>query len=1077
MQSKLLKSFLGLLLLPLSASGLPAEERVAQAVRAYGSPSGLEARDSRQGNTTQTYETRFAGVTWDQRNWRLKSTVLDQGHFQSRGSIANGYVGINVASAGPFFELDTPVDGDVINGWPLFSRRQTFATITGFYDEQPRTNGTNFPWLYQYGGESVISGVPHWSGLVLDLGDGTYLDATVDNSTISDYSTVYDYKAGILSWSYTWTPKGNKGSFKINYRLFAHKLYINQAVVRLEITPSSDGDATVVNVLDGYAAVRTDFVGSGKDGDAIYSAVRPWGINNVTAYIYAVLDGSDGVDLSTLAIATDKPYVHSNDSSIAQSVNVGFRAGKTVTVTKFVGAASTDAFPNPQQTARQAALTAKAKGYDALLRSHVAEWAAVMPDEFVDDFTFENGTLPDDPFVIESAITAVVNPYYLLQNTVGENALQEVSNAPVNEWSISVGGLTSDSYAGLIFWDADLWMHPGLAVSFPKAAQRIPNYRVAKYEQARQNVKTAFTGSKNHTWFSDEAAVYSWTSGRYGNCTGTGPCWDYEYHLNGDIGISLVNQWVTSGDTETFQNSYFPVYNSIATLYADLLQKNGSHWTLTNMTDPDEYANGVDAGGYTMALIAQTLLYANSFRQQFGDEQNSTWTDMASNILFMRENDVSLEYTTMNNSVQVKQADVVLVTYPLDYTTNYDAGDALDDLDYYALKQSPDGPAMTYAIFSIVANEVSPSGCAAYTYAQYSYDPYVRAPFFQLSEQLIDDYTLNGGTHPAFPFLTGHGGANQVVIFGYLGLRLLPDDVIHIDPNLPPQIPHVKYRTFYWRGWPIQASSNYTHTTLRRAAQVPALDTADPRFANTTIPVQVGSGNNAMVYQLPLKGTLTVANRQVASTKTVAGNLAQCQPVQSQDSYEPGQYPLAAVDGSAATKWQPSYAANVSSVTVSLPESEAGTLVSGFYFDWAQAPPVNATVVFHNTTTAPSLTETAGQQAFVTHINVTVSNAYDPEANSADIIELPSSNTTNVTLPQPVPVPRYATLFISGNQALSESEVQAQNGTGATVAEWAILASNPQAGSSTRKMQLRGVSSPSLAGLHARRVNMMERMI
>jgi hypothetical protein len=75
---------------------------------------------------------------------------------------------------------------------------------------------------------------------------------------------------------------------------------------------------------------------------------------------------------------------------------------------------------------------------------------------------------------------------------------------------------------------------------------------------------------------------------------------------------------------------------------------------------------------------------------------------------------------------------------------------------------------MTYAIFSIVANEVSPSGCSSYTYQQYSEQPYARAPWFQFSEQLLDDYTANGGTHPAYPFLTGHGGANQVVLFGYL---------------------------------------------------------------------------------------------------------------------------------------------------------------------------------------------------------------------------------------------------------------------------------------------------------------------
>jgi trehalose/maltose hydrolase-like predicted phosphorylase len=633
--------------------------------------------------TSSSYQTRFAGVTWDQRNWRLQSSVLDQGHYEARGSVANGYIGINVASAGPFFELDTPVDGDVINGWPLFSRRQTFAGLAGFYDLQPTTNATNYAWLDQYGEESVISGIPHWAGLVLDLGGGDYLDATVDNSTISDYITTYDYKAGVLSWDYKWTPRQNSsGSFRISYQLFTNKLDINQAVVQLSITPSKSGNASVVNVIDGYSAVRTDFVKSGSDGDAIYTAVKPVGISTVTAWVYAALDGDDAFDLSSAALVSGKPYIHQNDSSIAQSVNVEFSAGKTVTIAKFVGAASTDAFSDPRKTAKKAALDAKKKGFQDLLRSHVSEWAQVMPDGSVDDFTLPNGTLPDDPFIIESAVTAVVNPYYLLQNTVGKNALQRVNNAPVNDWSIPVGGLSSDSYAGMIFWDADVWMQPGLVAAFPESAKRITNYRAAKYQQAIANVKTAYASSQNKTVFSSDAAIFPWTSGRYGSCTGTGPCWDYEYHLNGDIAISLVNQWVVSGDTETFQNEHFPIYNSVATVYGDLLKKNGSYYTLTNMTDPDEYANNKDAGGYTMPLIAKTLLNANAFRRQFGKDENATWNEMAANVLIIRENDVTLEYTTMNNSVAVKQADVVLRTFPLDYTNNYSSSDALNDLDY-----------------------------------------------------------------------------------------------------------------------------------------------------------------------------------------------------------------------------------------------------------------------------------------------------------------------------------------------------------------------------------------------------------
>ena len=86
-----------------------------------------------------------------------------------------------------------------------------------------------------------------------------------------------------------------------------------------------------------------------------------------------------------------------------------------------------------------------------------------------------------------------------------------------------------------------------------------------------------------------------------------------------------------------------------------------------------------------MPLIAETLQKANSFRKQFGIEQNKTWDDMASNALVLRENGVTLEFTAMNGTAVVKQADVIMLTYPLSYGTNYSAQDALNDLDYVSL--------------------------------------------------------------------------------------------------------------------------------------------------------------------------------------------------------------------------------------------------------------------------------------------------------------------------------------------------------------------------------------------------------
>ena len=982
-------------------------------------------------SSISVYNTRFPNVTWDNAAWEVSTANLDQGHYQSRMSIANGYLGINVAAVGPFFEQDVAVAGDNINGWPLFSQRQTFATIAGFFDEQPTTNGTNFEWLNQYGGESVISGVPHWGGIVVDLGAGVYLDATVDNATISDFISSLNAKTGTFFWSYTWSPPRTDVTFDVSYTMFAHKLYVNQGFVRMQIKPSADFNVSIVNVLDGTSAVRTNFTETGMQGTAIYSAVTPYNVPNVTAYIYAAMEVSAEVDTSTLGIVTEKAYIGVNDSSIAQAAMASLRAGQTTVVTKYVGAATSDGFVDPQRTAMGHCMLAMENGFDKSMQTHMAEWAEVFPPDSVDNYTYpENGTLPADEYIIESAITAVLNEYYLLQNTISANALSNASFAPIDTWSISVGGLTSDSYAGFIFWDAEIWMQPGLAASHPDAVKQIANYRVERYGQARVNAQTAYQSSKNMTTFSEDAAIYPWTSGRYGNCTGTGPCFDYEYHINGDIAQEFVNYWVTSGDIQFFNETLFPIYDSIAMFYSQIVLKNGSSYVLTNMTDPDEYANGVDNGGFTMPLIADTLRNANMFRQLFGMEANSTYEDIASNVFIDRNADAGIinEYTGMNGSISVKQADVVLVTFPLNYQQNYTLEDSLNDLEYYAGKQSLDGPGMTFAIFSIVASAADVAGCSSYTYQQYSEQPYARAPWFQFSEQLIDEFEANGGTHPAYPFLTGHGGANQVTIFGYLGLRLTPDFTLHINPSLPPQIPNLRYRTFYWQGWPISVLANQTHTTLTRL--LTPYRTANMTFSNMSIPVEIGN-NASTTYQLPPHGTLTVENRNIANITAVNGNIAQCLPVSSPDDFQPGQFPIAAVDGAVSTKWQPKLSNRTQSITVTL-TTQAFQPITGFFFDWAQNPPNRFSVIFHNTSTPDQSAVTATQQE-----NVIISMPYNE--TQVNLITRYMSNTTSVTLNPPVYSGSYATLEILGNQATNLT-----NATGASVAEWAIIGAQGQ---------------------------------
>jgi trehalose/maltose hydrolase-like predicted phosphorylase len=115
-------------------------------------------------------------------------------------------------------------------------------------------------------------------------------------------------------------------------------------------------------------------------------------------------------------------------------------------------------------------------------------------------------------------------------------------------------------------------MAPGLVVTHPDAAKQIALYRAQKFEQAQKNIKTAYQSSQNKTGkFSSNAAVFPWVSGRWGNCTAAGPCFDYEYHINGDIGLELFNYYAVTGDTKFFEAELFPMYEAVAEFYSELV--------------------------------------------------------------------------------------------------------------------------------------------------------------------------------------------------------------------------------------------------------------------------------------------------------------------------------------------------------------------------------------------------------------------------------------------------------------------------------------------------------------------------
>ncbi|KAH8685776.1 glycoside hydrolase family 65 protein [Tricladium varicosporioides] len=969
--------------------------------------------------------TTTSNYAWNQSTWTLTSNRYIPGQYQARLSLANGYIGASLSSAGPFFETDvnqTHPDGGIqpINGWPLFDTRIAFSTISGFYDVQPNATGTNYPWLNQYGWESFISGIPHPTALVFAFGK-TYLDATAKNTTISNFASSISFKTGVGKWSYTWTPEKSaalSASFNVSYTAIFSRVRPNVVAVEARITPSADISGTVTDLLDGRSAARSYLNSKGIDTNGtIYTSVHPNGLADITGYVVSGITANSFTNLSSRAVASG-PYVGTNDTTIGQTWNINLKAGQTATFYKYVGAASSDKFSFPESIARTAQATAQNDGWAKLLSEHTEAWGKIMTDESVDDFTDAGGELPDDENVAILHISSIANVYYMLQN-------MQDDGSGLNDNSVSVGGLVSDSYAGLVFWDADYWMSPGLNLNFPSWAKQISNFRIKQHPQALANA--VFNNYPNGS------ALYSWTAGKYGNCTGTGPCIDYEYHLNYDIAFNLLQQYNITQNQTWFDNGPRQIIESAAIMTSHLLQYNEStksYW-LHNMTDPDEYANNIDNGAFTISSAAELLKQANSLRELQGLSINETWETQLENIEYpSAPSNITLEYTGMNNSVAVKQADVVLLTYPLDFGQDYTEEDKLLDLDYYANKQSPNGPAMTYSIFAVNSNALSPSGCSAYTYTLNGFLPYLRAPWFQFSEQAVDDVTLNGNTNPAFPFLTGHGGANQVVPFGFLGVRT-DQPVLYINPSLPPQIPSVKIRKFYYAGATLSATMNQTHTLITRLS-TPSHAGVSDKYENGSLPLIVGTPDSpkspSTPYNIVINQTITISNRLHWKKNTYTNNLLQCQPVSSSDAYAAGQFPQAAIDGATATRWQP--ATNETASLLVNMSSIPPSPISGMFFDFGARPPKSAVVFLGNMSNGEVI---YGNEVVINVDGIQPNLPYNMAAaleSNEEVVPV-VGNTTTLAVAGGVWSGNYARLVVEG--------CWEGDGVGATVGEFVII--------------------------------------
>jgi trehalose/maltose hydrolase-like predicted phosphorylase len=721
--------------------------------------------------------------------------------------LGNGYVGTRIPAEGAGY-ASSPV--------------ATETHIAGVYASVPD----------EVGGGTQRQGsinLPGWTQLDVVVAGRRFASADAGR-----YRQVLDLRRGLVTTRARWAV--GKRVTGIRYDVALDRVRKRLGVVRLRVTPRWSGRLKVRDVL-GAGAYRQSLrpVDVSAEPKATVLAVRTAGTRTTAAEVARLR-----VPSASSVVAHARP----RHMTTARTATIRVRAGRTYEVSKVVGFATSLDTSRPARAAARAAARAPAAG--AVFAESAAAWGRLWAGDIV---------LPGRA-QLQRRVRAA--KFYLL-----------ASARPDVDWGISPVGLSAGGYNNHVFWDAETWMYPALLAQHPAEATTVVDYRHRTRAGAGRNARrTGYAGLR-----------YAWESALTGD--EVTPTWAetgrLEQHITADVALAQWQYFLAGGNRRWLRARGWPVIRGAADFWASRAQRGADgRFHITEVEGPDEQNWPVDDSVYVNATAASVLRIAVHAAAILGQPAPARWTDVAAGLVVLdpRSLDglpaVRPEFAGYDGG-QVKQADVVLLTYPWEFPQT-----ALVDrsnLEYYTPRYDPEGPAMTDSVSSIIAAHLG-GDCSAWTYTLRSMDPFVKAPY----EQFTEARSGQG----VFTFLTGEGGFLQEFLYGYTGLRWR-EDRLRLDPTLPSQLPGgIRLTGLRWRGrvFDVAIGRQGSTVTLKRGAAATMETPAGTRTLSTGAPV-------------------SLPTRIVGPT---AENLARCRPASATDA-DPSAPAAAAVDGSPATAW------------------------------------------------------------------------------------------------------------------------------------------------------------------------------
>ena len=633
---------------------------------------------------------------------------------------------------------------------------------------------------------SRIPNAPDWSSIYLRLIDEELNLAQWD---VEYFSRRLDMKEGVAYRDFEVTsPKGN--TLKIHVEHINSMAHQNLCLIKYSVTSVNyEGKISLVPYINGDVKHEAS-----NFNEKMWNILRAETTNEY-AYLRAQTKREDSQVCCAMTYqlfknskeVTGSPIKIEKEKLVGFSAGADVKPGERVTLIKYAAIISSlycDR-PNLVDQAVSESKTAKAKGWDTLLKAHREVWQKIWDEGDV--------IIDGDP---EAQQGIRFNIFQINQSYQGDDP----------RLNIGPKGFTGEKYGGNTQWNTELCCVPYfLLASSKEMAKNLLLYRYNQLPKAIENA--AKLGFKNG------AALYPMVTFNGEECHNEWEITFEEIHRNNIIVLALMNYVIMTGNTNFLAQYGLEIMIAISRFWSQRVSysQQKHKYVILGVTGPDEYENNVNNNWYTNYSCIQTLkatiCQLEQIAHQFPDEYTNIrrktnfqsaeivhWQEIIDNMYLPENKELGIivqddgyldkELKTVDHipaeerpvnqhwswdrilrSCYIKQSDVLLGMYL--YSSDFDDETVRHNFRFYEPRTLHESSLSPF-VHSILASRIGDIDKA--------YDLFIHATRLDL-----DDYNneLAQGLH-----VTSMAGSWLAIVHGFAGMQII-DDMLCFNPIIP----------------------------------------------------------------------------------------------------------------------------------------------------------------------------------------------------------------------------------------------------------------------------------------------------